>query len=158
MSGGMLTNFHWSFLGRKKGVSHFGSIPYFLLESHHSQLEESHFQYMKEFVAHYSVELSRQLLLGHCSVMLLSQLPDQLLGSLMPLLCSLFCVFCNGRLKPQQTDDCLQEPKDLITIFDWGPSGGQVASFFPNSSMCMQHHKSILGVSENGSSFSFSCL
>ena len=33
--------------------------------------------------------------------------------------------------------DCLQEPKDLITIFDWGPSGGQVASFFPNSSMCM---------------------
>ena len=25
--------------------------------------------------------------------------------------------------------DCLQEPKDLIIIFDWGPSGGQVASF-----------------------------
>ena len=29
--------------------------------------------------------------------------------------------------------DCLQEAKNLITIFDWGPSGGQVASFFPNS-------------------------
>ena len=25
--------------------------------------------------------------------------------------------------------DCIQEPKELITIFDWGPSGGQVASF-----------------------------
>ena len=25
--------------------------------------------------------------------------------------------------------DCLQESKNLITIFDWGPSGGQVASF-----------------------------
>ena len=27
------------------------------------------------------------------------------------------------------------ECKDLITMFDWGPAGGQVASFFPNSSM-----------------------
>ena len=25
--------------------------------------------------------------------------------------------------------DCLQESKDLITIFDWEPAGGQVASF-----------------------------
>ena len=29
------------------------------------------------------------------------------------------------------------EPKDLITILDWGPSGDQVASFFPNRSICM---------------------
>ena len=33
--------------------------------------------------------------------------------------------------------DCLQESKDLITIFDWGHMGGQMASFSPNSSMCM---------------------
>ena len=46
--------------------------------------------------------------------------------------------------------DCLQESKDLITIFDWGSSGGQVASFFPNSSICMQHQKGILGVGVNG--------
>ena len=25
---------------------------------------------------------------------------------------------------------CLQEPKDLITVFDWGLVGGQMASFF----------------------------
>ena len=25
-------------------------------------------------------------------------------------------------MKPQRADDCLQESKDLITIFDWGPS------------------------------------
>ena len=52
--------------------------------------------------------------------------------------------------------DCLQEPKDLITIFYWGPSGGQVASFFPNSSICMQHQKGMLGVRVNGYCFSFS--
>ena len=26
---------------------------------------------------------------------------------------------------------CLQEPKDLIIVFDRGPVGGQMASFFP---------------------------
>ena len=40
--------------------------------------------------------------------------------------------------------DCLQEPEDLVTIFDWGPSGGQVASFFPNSSMCTSTRKAYL--------------
>ena len=52
--------------------------------------------------------------------------------------------------------DCLQESKDLVTIFDWGSSGGQVASFFPNSSICMQHQKGMLGVRVNGYCFSFS--
>ena len=46
--------------------------------------------------------------------------------------------------------DCLQESKDLITIFD---SGGQVASFFPKSSICGQHQIGILGVNANGYSF-----
>ena len=51
-----------------------------------------------------------------------------------------------------------KERGHLITIFDWGPSGGQVAPFFPNSRMCMYHQKGILGVSVNGYSFSFSQL
>ena len=75
----------------------------------------------------------------------------------MSLPCSLFGVLYNGRLKPQQQMDCLQEPKDLITILDWGPLDDQVASFFPNSSICMQHQKGIR-VSVNGYSFSFSQL
>ena len=32
---------------------------------------------------------------------------------------------------------CLQEPKDLITVLDGEHLGIQVASFFPDSSMCM---------------------
>ena len=54
--------------------------------------------------------------------------------------------------------NCLQEPKDLITILDWGPAGGQVASFFPNSSTYTKHQKGILVVSINSYSFSFSQL
>ena len=45
--------------------------------------------------------------------------------------------FTMGDWKLRGQMDSLQEPKDLITVFDWGPSGGQVASFFPNSSMDM---------------------
>ena len=59
---------------------------------------------MKEFLTNQSVELRWQPLLGHCSVMLQSYLPDQLLGSLMPLLYSLFGVLYSGRLKPQWED------------------------------------------------------
>ena len=47
---------------------------------------------------------------------------------------------------------CLQEPKDLIPIFDWALSGGQVASFFPNSNY---HQKGILQVSINGTLYPF---
>ena len=54
--------------------------------------------------------------------------------------------------------DYLQEPNDLITIFDCGPLGVQVASFFPNSNMCMWHQKGIFGISVNGYSFPFPSL
>ena len=46
---------------------------------------------MKEFLSKSSVELRWQLLLGHGSVTLLSELPDGLFGSFMPL-CALFLV------------------------------------------------------------------
>ena len=69
--------------------------------------------------------------------MLLSQLLDQLLDSLVPLMCSLFGVLYSGRMKSQQAVNCLQEPKDLITIIDLGTWSGQVASFFTNCSMCI---------------------
>ena len=39
--------------------------------------------------------------------------------------------------------DCLQEPKDLI-IFDWGPSGGQVALSFQTAACACSTRKAYL--------------
>ena len=83
------------------------------------------------------MELRWQPLLGHGSVMLLSYLPDLCLipscHFRAPFLVSL--TVGDGNLSGPM--NWFQEPKDMIAIFDWGPSDGQVASFFPNSHMCM---------------------
>ena len=59
---------------------------------------------MKEFLAHYSVELRQQVLLGHCSEMLFSKLPDQLPGSLVPFPYSPYGVLYSMGLKTQRAD------------------------------------------------------
>ena len=51
--------------------------------------------------------------------------------------------------------DYLQEPKNLVTILDWGPLSGQVAPHFPSGSMCVWHQKGILGVGVNSYSLPF---
>ena len=40
--------------------------------------------------------------------------------------------------------DCLQKPKDFVTIFDWGTSGAQVASFFPKAACACSTRKAYL--------------
>ena len=51
--------------------------------------------------------------------------------------------------------DCLQKPKNLVTIIDWEPLSGQVSPYFPSGSICVWHQKGILGVGVNSYSLPF---
>ena len=132
-----LTNFHWKFPGRKRSSSLWNDPIWSSWKPSLLALRVSPSVYERVSVKLVcGINVATPIKFLFCNAALCC-----LISCLVPL-CYFHAPFLawrsftvgNWNLSGQM--DCLQEPKDLI-IFDWGPSGGQVASFFPNSSMCM---------------------